>query len=375
MYRILVINLGGTSAKLAIYEDEKLVCDHSFDYSKDEVDMVLTGRQEVEVKARNINAWLDSIALSVSDLDAFAVRGSGLFFGGEGGTFVIEGKLRERLASLYTPDKKIIHASYIALGLVDELQKDLDKKIPMLITDPSTIDQMLPEAHLTGNPRFTKRSAFHALNHRAVARKAAAELGKNYEQVNLIVVHMGGGISIAAHRRGRIIDVNDGTGDGNGPFTPDRAGSLPTGQLVHLCFTGGYTEAEVFRMLKGEAGVKSYLGTADMREVEKMIDEGNDEAKLVFNAMVHQICREIGACYAVLDCEVDAVVFTAGMAHSDRLINSISKKVGRMASFLRYPSGFENEALALGAYRVLSGQEEPAVYEGEGNNLTTINPN
>lgn len=375
MYRILVINLGGTSAKLAIYEDERLAHEFSMDYSKDEVDMVLTGREEVEVKARNIKAWLESIDIAVSDLDAFAVRGSGLFFGGQGGTFLIEGKLRDRLASLYTPDKKIIHASYIILGLVDELQADLENKKPIYVTDPSTIDQMLPEAHVTGNPEFYKRAAFHALNHRAVARKAAAELGRAYENVNLIVVHMGGGISIGAHRHGRIIDVNDATGDGDGPFSPDRAGTLPTGQLVHYCFTSGKTEAEVFRMLKGDAGVKSYLGTADMREVEKMVDAGDEQATLVFNAMVHQIIREIGSCYAVLDCEVDAIVFTAGMANSNKLINAIAKHVGKMGPFLRYPGGFENEALALGAYRVLSGQEVPAVYDGEGNNLTTINPN
>ncbi|MBS7527934.1 butyrate kinase [Fusibacter paucivorans] len=375
MFRIFVINFGGTSGELSIYEDASLVEKIDLPYTKEELEMRYTGEQEVAVKSRRIMQLLTDRGYVVDNFDAFAVRGSGLFFGGEGGTFLVEGKLRAHMNEMYDPKKKILHASYVAIPVVDELLIDCKKEIPIYITDPSTIDQLLPEVKVTGNPMFQKRSAFHALNHRAVARKAAFDLGKKYDEVNLIVVHAGGGISIGAHKKGRIIDVNDATGDADGPFTPNRAGSLPTGQLVHMCYSGQFTEKEMFRKLKGDAGMKAYLGTEDMREVERRIDAGDEEAELIFKALAYQIYREIGACAATLCGEVDAIAFTAGLANSSRLIEAVGEHVRHFAPVMCYPGGFENEALALGAYRILSGQEELAVYDGEGDYLQNINPN
>lgn len=373
--KIFVLNLGGTSGKVAVFDNDICQHDHSFSYSEAEVALEYTGREEVAIKAKHILNWLESVDLRVEDLDAFAIRGSGLFYGGEGGTFLVEGALREQVERMYSPSKHILHASYIAVAVVDELQKGLLEKKPIYSTDPGTINHLLPEARLTGYPEFIKRAAFHALNHRAVARKAAADLGKPYEELNLIVVHAGGGVSIGAHQKGRIVDVNDANGDGDGPFTPNRAGGLPTGPLVHLCFSGKYTEKEVFKLLKGESGLKAYLGTEDLREVEKRIDRGDSQAELVFKALSYQICREIGACFATMCCAVDAIVMTAGLSYSDRLVESIQTRVGKIAPILRYPGGFENEALALGAYRVLSGQEQPAIYRGETGHVPMINPN
>lgn len=374
MLRILVLNFGGTSAKVAVYEDDKCIHNYSMPYSEEEVRLSLPAKEELNLKKNRILEWLESVGLQIKDLDAFAVRLGGLFYGGDGGTFLVEGDLRKHVESLYNPEKPLTHATEITFVLVNELQKDLKVKKPSYATDPTTINQFLPEARITGHPLFTKRIAFHALNQRAAARKAAADLNKTYKDVNLIVVHAGGGVSVGAHEKGRIIDVNDSSGDGDGPFAPNRAGTLPTGQLVNLCYSGKYSKVEAFRVLKGESGLKAYLGTEDLREVEKRIDNGDEHAELIFKAMAYQISREIGACYATLCGEVDAIVMTAGMSHSDRLVDLVSKRVEKIAPVLCYPGEFENEALALGAYRVMSGQEKPTEYQGEGSNVQAISP-
>lgn len=372
MIRILTLNFGGTSAKLSIWEDEKCVNDYSLDYTQEEIDLSLTSAQEVELKTKKVLEWLGSQGFDISDFDAIAPRFGGMFYGGEGGTFVVEGSLEEHLRAMYVPDRPATHATYLTYEIVTRLLGRTDKSIPVLTTDPSTVNQFLPEARVTGNPLFYKRASFHALNHRAVGRRAARDLKSSYERINLIVVHMGGGVSVGAHEHGRIIDVNDSSGDGDGAFSPNRAGTLPTGQLVHLCFSGKYTEREVFKLLKGEAGLKAYLGTEDLREVETRIKEGDEDALLVFKALAYQISREIGACYASLCGKVDAIVLTAGMSRCEPLVDLISQRVGNIAPIMIYPGGFENEALALGAYRVLTGQEKPAVYEGESKNMQAI---
>ena len=374
MLRSLVLNFGGTSAKVAVYEDEACAHDYTMPYSEEEVRLSLPAKEELALKKGKILDWLESINLEVKDFDSFAIRAGGLFFGGDGGTFLVEGDLRKHIESLYKPDKPLTHATEITFAVVNELQKDLDRKIPSYATDPSTVNQVLPEAIITGHPFFKKRVAFHALNQRAAARKAAAELGKAYKDVNLIVVHMGGGVSVGAHEKGRIIDVNDSSGDGNGPFAPNRAGTLPTGQLVNLCYSGEYSKVEAFRVLKGDSGLKAYLGTEDLREVEARIDNGDKEAELIFNALGYQISREIAANYATLCGEVDAIVLTAGMAKSKRLVNLIKKRVSSIAPVMVYPGEFEAEALALGAYRVMTGQEEITEYNGEGSYEQAISP-
>lgn len=297
MYRILVINLGGTSGKFAIYEDEVCAYEHSFDYTKEEAELSFTAKEEVAFKVKRIRDWVNSLGLTMDDIDVFAPRFGGMFYGGEGGTFVVEGELEKNLNAMYVPDKPVTHATYATMEIVNELQRGMKERKPVLTTDPSTINQFLPEARITGNPLFYRRAAFHALNQRAVARKAATDIGKTYETANIIVVHMGGGVSVGAHQKGRVIDVNDSSGDGDGAFSPNRAGTLPTGQLVELCYSGKYTRKEAMRILKGNAGLVAYLGTDDLRVVEKRIADGDEQAELIFKALGYQISREIGACY------------------------------------------------------------------------------
>lgn len=369
MIRILTLNFGGTSAKLAIYEDTVCVEDYTLHYTKEETDQSCTSAEEIAIKKKNVLRWLDTVGLKIEDFDALAPRFGGMFYGGNGGTFLVEGALEQHLDSMYTPDQPAIHATYLTMELIHQLLEGVEKKIPILTTDPSTINQFLPEARITGNPLFYKRAAFHALNQRAAARRAAAALGKRYDEVNLVVAHCGGGVSVGAHEKGRIIDVNDSSGDGDGPFSPNRAGTLPTGQLVHLCYSGQYTERQMFKQLKGQAGLRAYLDTDDLRVVEERIAAGDEKALLIMKALSYQISREIGACCATLCGEVDGIVITAGMAYSQMLVSMIEKRVGRFAPVLVFPGAYENEALALGAYRVLTGEEAPAVYEGEALNM------
>ena len=364
MYRILVLNLGGTSTKLAIFEDTRCVKEGNAPIEKPS-DRPMLGGEEIQQRKATVMRWLDEAGYHLDDFDAIAPRMGVTFYGGDGGTFQIEGALKECLESKYAPDRPLSHPVFGVIGLLDELQKEMRRVVPFLTTDPASLNQYLPEAELTGTPLITKRASFQALNHRAVARKAAEDLGKRYEDINLIVAHLGGGMSIGAHQHGRIIDVNDATGDGDGPFSADRAGSVPAGPVIDLCFSGKYTREEAIWLFRGNSGLKAYLGTGDLREVERRIADGDEQAELVMKALAYQISREIGACYATLCGDVEAIVLTAGMAHSDLLCNLISLRVGKIAPILRYPGGYESEALAAGAYRVLSGQEKPAVYRAD----------
>lgn len=374
MAKIVVFNFGGTSSKVSLYEDNRYLNNHTINYTADETRPDILGSELVEINKQRVLWWMESLHITPADVDAYAVRLGGMFNGGDGGTFPVEGELLKYVNTVYDPHRHPAHPTQTTIALVEELQKDLSQKRPCYATDPSSINQFLPEARLTGHPLFTKRAAFHALNQRAAARKAAAEMGGSYFDFNFVVAHMGGGVSVGAHQKGRIIDVNNSTGDGDGAFSADRSGTLPTGALVHLCFSGKYTEREIVRMLKGDGGLKAYLGTTDLREVEKRIDQGDQNAELVFNALAYQIAREIGACCATLCGKVDAIVMTGGMSNSRRLITEISRRVEKLAPVRVYAGEFENEALALGAWRVMTGQEAPAVYMGEGDHELPLNP-
>ena len=327
MNRILVLNFGGTSSKVSIYEDDKMIKNETIDYSEQENDRSSTSKEQVELRTEQILEWLHKQGLSVEDIDAYAVRLGGMFYGGDGGTFLVDGKLREHIDELYEPDRTPVHATRLTMALVDLLQKDLKEKKPSYATDPSSINQFLPEALVTGHPLFPKRAAFHALNQRAVARKAASEQGKQYEDMNIIVVHAGSGVSIGAHEKGRIIDVNDSSGDGDGPFTPNCSGTLPTGQLMHVCYSGKYTEKEIYKKLVGGGGFNAYVGTNDARIVEDKAMEGVEEYVNVLDAFHYQIAKDIGAMATVLEGKVDKIILTGGIAYSQYVTSEIEKRV------------------------------------------------
>lgn len=240
-----------------------------------------------------------------------------------------------------------------------DLGKELN--IPALTVDPPTVDEFCPSARYSGIPHIKRQSSFHALNQKATARKIAAQLGKNYDDVNLIVAHLGGGISVGAHKKGKVVDVNNAL-DGDGPFSPERAGTLPVGDLIKLCFSGDHTREQVLKLVQGGGGLVSYLGTTSGLEIEKRISEGDTIAAEVFEAMAYQVAKEIGASAAVLEGEVDAIALTGSLAYSKRLTESLIKKVGFIAPVHLDPGENEMAALAAGAMRYINGEERLAIY-------------
>ncbi len=353
--KIVVVNLGGTSSKLALYEDDTLVHELVIRHSKQEMDAAPLAKQQRALRANKILAWLDQIGITMSDIDAFAMRGGALFKARKGGTYRVDDKIRKDMYETYIPDKPPISGTRIVLQVVEDVIGD--NNIPIYITDPPYVDEMSPEAHLTGHPKFQRRSGFHALNQKAIAREAAKVLGKPYEQCRLVVAHLGGGVSIGAHLGGKVIDVNDCT-TGEGPYSPERAGSLPVGALIEACFSGDYTKDKLLRISRSEGGVLAHLGTSDMREVEERMNQGDEQAGLLFRGMAYQVSKSIGAYCAVLDGEVDAIILTGGIVHSKAMADMIEKRVRRFAPVMVYPGEIEMAALAAGALRVMR-QEEP----------------
>ncbi len=252
------------------------------------------------------------------------------------------------------------HASNLGGVLAYEIAEQLN--IEAFIVDPVVVDEMNHIARISGMPEIKRKSILHALNQKAVARRAAEEIGKPYNDLNLIVTHLGGGISVGAHKKGRVIDVNNAL-DGEGPFSPERSGGLPVGDLVKLCFSGKYTQDEIKKLIKGNGGLVAYLGTNDGREVVKMIEDGNKHAEVVYKAMAYQVAKEIGSCSAVLKGKIDAIVLTGGLAYDKMFIKWISDSVDFISKVLVYPGEDEMIALAQGGLRVLNGEEEAKRYE------------
>ncbi len=365
MLKILVLNFGGTSGKVAVYEDLKCVKDFDYDYTPEELNLSLPAAVDCKNRADKVLAWLDSIGMKMDDFDAIAPRLGATFYGGEGGTYKVEGVLKEIVEEKCVPDKPLLHALFGTIKIVDDLRETTDKDIPIYVTDPASIDQLIPEAKVSGLPGASKRSSFHAISQKAAARKAAEELGLKYQEANIVVAHMGGGLSIGAHEKGRIVEATDSTGDGDGPFSAKRAGAVPSGPIIKMCFSGKYTEEEMYRMVRNQAGLEGYLGTSDLREVERRIEAGDKEAELVFNALAYQIAREMAAGIASCHGHVDGFAFTGGMAYSKKLIAAIKDRIGTLAPFFLYPGDLEIDAIAAGAYRIMTGQEELTEYKLE----------
>ena len=233
--------------------------------------------------------------------------------------------------------------------------------VKAFLVDPVVVDEMDDIARISGHPSIERKSRFHALNQKAVARRLSKTLNKEYEELNLIVAHMGGGVSIGAHRKGRVIDVNNGL-DGDGPFSPERSGGLPVGDLVRLCFDGKHSQNDVKKMLNGKGGLAAYFNTSDARTIEKMVLDGHREAELVLKAMAYQISKEIGTCATVLYGDVDAIILTGGLAYSREFINWIKPRVEFISEVVVYPGENEMLALAEGGVRILHGEEDAKIY-------------
>lgn len=355
MYRILSINPGSTSTKIAIFDDEKEVFSKTLRHSESELSQYKTIPDQVPFRKKIILEALGESDINIQKLSAVVGRG-GLIKPIPGGTYEVNEAL---LRDVNNPPMGE-HASNMGAILAHEIASSLNLK--SYIVDPVVVDEMEDVARISGHPEIERVSIFHALNQKAVAHRYAKSLGKKYDELNLIIAHLGGGISVGAHLKGRCIDTNNAL-NGDGPFSPERSGGLPVGALAKLCFSGKYSEAEVKRMITGKGGFVSYLGTNDGREVGEMIASGNKEAKLIHEALGYQVGKEIGMCATVLKGDVDAVILTGGLAYDDDLVKYIKNMVSFIAPVIIYPGEDEMQALNEGALRILRGEEDAKIYE------------
>ncbi len=361
MVRVLVINPGSTSTKVAVYEDEQPLFVETLRHSSEGLAVFSHLLDQYEFRLKAVLDLLEAKGVSLSSLSAVVGRG-GLLRPMPSGTYLVNEKM---CADLMDRNKEREHASNLGVPLAHEIARRVG--IPAFTVDPVCVDEFDSVARVSGLPEIERKSLSHALNLKAVARRAARDLGKCYPDVNLVVVHLGGGTSVSAHRRGRMVDVNQAL-DGNGPFAPERAGGLPVGDVVRMCFSVPpyeglrLTYEQMFWRLAGQGGLVAHLGTNSAIEVEKRIEAGDDHARLIYEAMGYQTAKEIGAMATVLNGEVDAIVITGGVAHSAILLNWIEKRVLWIAPLLVYPGEDEMLALAEGAFRVLQGEEPAQIY-------------
>lgn len=353
-YFILVINPGSTSTKVAVFENEKEIFSKTVRHARSELDAAGAVYQQKDLRMRYVLEALRESGLQPAQLSAVVGRG-GLLEPIDSGTYFIN----ERMLADLIRDTAAAHAS--TLGGIIAHAIGTEAGIPCYVVDPVVVDEAEPVAKLTGLPGIERRSVFHALNQKAVARRAAADMGMKYEDCRLIVAHMGGGISVGAHRYGRVIDVNDGL-TGEGPFSPERTGTLPAAALIDLCFSGAYARQELVDMVTKTGGMYAYLGTNDLQKCERMIKEGDEYAVLVLESMAYQVSKEIGAMFAALEGRVDAIVLTGGLAYSTRFTGGIKQHTGLIAPIKIYPGEDEMLALAEGALRVLRGEEKAIEY-------------
>jgi butyrate kinase len=351
---ILVINPGSTSTKVALFENEKEVFSKTIAHGPSDLAPFKRMADQYDMRFNIIEKTLQANGVNLKSIDAVMGRG-GLLKPVLGGVYAVNARMLEDLRRAERGE----HASNLGALIADAFAQK--NGVPAYIADPVVVDEMDPMAKVTGIPEIERRSIFHALNHKAVARKVCAELGLRYGEARLIVAHLGGGISVGVHLSGRVVDVNNAL-DGDGPFSPERAGTIPAGQLAALCFSGGLTPADVKSRLTGRGGLVAHLGTNDIRVIEEKIRNGDERARLVLDAMIYQIAKHIGAAAAVLDGRVDAIAASGGLAMDDSLVMKLKSKVGWIAKVMVYPGEEEMHALALGALDVLNKRVRPGVY-------------
>ncbi len=350
----LIINPGSTSTKIAVFEDETLLFDKTLRHTNEEIAQFSSIFDQKDFRKKIILDFLAEQNFDLNSLDVCVGRG-GLVKPIPGGTYPVSDALLKDLKEGVQGQ----HASNLGGVLAREIGDELGK--PSYIVDPVAVDELSDIARISGCEEIPRTSIFHPLNHKAIGRRYAKEIGKKYEDLNLIIVHMGGGVSCGAHKNGQVIDVFNAL-DGDGAFSPERAGAVPVGGLVRLCFSGKYTEKEVMKKLVGEGGLNSYLHCNNMQECERMMNEGDKKAELVVNAFTYQISKNIGSMAAVLEGKVDAILLTGGIAYEQFITDNISRRVSWIAPVHIYKGEDELLALAQGALRVLNGEEEAKEY-------------
>jgi butyrate kinase len=357
---VLAINPGSTSTKIAVFEDDRPLVEENLSHSAQELAEHRSIWDQYEFREQCIREALGVAGIQLGSLDAVVGRG-GILRPLIGGTYLVN----EQMLADLRGSKEREHASNLGAQLAWDTAASLG--IPAYVVDPVSIDEFEPVARIAGLPEIERRSLSHALNLRSTALRAAKDLNRSYASLGLVVVHMGGGISVSAHRDGRMIDVNQAL-DGTGPFSPERAGGLPIGDVLRMAFSvyphdrTTYDYDTLFRRVVGGGGLVAHLGTNDAREVERRISAGESRAKTVYQAMAYQIAKEIGAMACAVGRRLDAVVLTGGLAHSSMLVGWISSRVDWIAPVLCYPGQDEMLSMVEGTLRVLKGTEPAKKY-------------
>ncbi len=352
---ILAINPGSTSTKIAVYADTSPVFIQTLRHTTEELAPFDRVTDQFNFRKELILKELENAEIPLSQIKVVMGRG-GLLKPVESGIIEVNDRMVHDLESCIYGE----HASNLG-GLIS---LDLANSLPeakAYISNPVVVDELDELARLSGHPLLPRRSIFHALNQKAVAREHAKSIMKKYEELNLIVIHLGGGITVGAHKKGRVVDVNQGL-DGDGPFSPERTGSLPVGDLVRLCFSGKYTEKEIMKMIVGGGGLVAYLGTNSAYEVEQRILKGDEKAKYVYDGMAYQIAKEVGGMVAILQSDVDGILITGGIAHDKYFVNQLISYIHRMAPVHVYPGEDEMRALAMNGLRLILGEVEAREY-------------
>ncbi len=351
---ILAINPGSTSTKIALYENETPLFVHNISHNKKDLEKFKNINEQYEYRKKMILKIVSEKNFDVATLSAIVARG-GLMRPIQGGTYTVNQKMIDDLMAGYSGKHASNLAAVIAYGIAWDL------RIPSFVVDPPVIDEFTPLSKLTGIPEIKRRSMLHALNIRAVARRESVSIGKKLEDINLIVAHMGGGISIAALEHGKITDGTNALYEG--PMTPERAGALPTGDMMDIAYSGKYkTKEELYAKLVGKSGFMAYLNTNSMKDVEALYNNGDEMAKLLIEGMAYQISKYIGAMAAVLKGAVDKIIITGGMAYSKLLTALITDRVSFLAGVAIHPGEDEMRALAEGCLRVLKNEEAAKEY-------------
>ncbi|MFS0691127.1 butyrate kinase [Sporosarcina sp. 179-K 8C2 HS] len=352
--RILVINPGSTSTKIGVYDNENIIFEDTLRHQAEKLAQFASVINQYSFRKNVILSSLNAGGIQLTELDAVCGRG-GLLRPISGGTYNVNEEMLNDLKKGFSGQ----HASNLGGILANEIATDA--KIPAFIVDPVVVDEMQPIARISGFAPISRKSIFHALNQKAVARRYAKHVGKSYNELRLIVTHMGGGITVGAHCYGKVIDVNNGL-HGDGPFSPERAGTVPIGELVDLCYSGTYFRKEIMAKLVGQGGLVGYLGTNDAVTVEKRIEAGDEKAALLYEAMAYQVAKEIGSAATVLEGKVDAIILTGGLAYGKEYVEMIKNRVGWISKVVTYPGEDELQALAEGALRVMIGEEQAKTY-------------
>ena len=355
-FRILAINPGSTSTKIAVFQNTNPLFVKSMNHSTEELNGFDRVTDQHSFRKEIIYKELQLAEIDLSEIRAVVGRG-GMLKPISSGVYEVNEAMKYDLIHSKVGD----HASNLGGLIADDIASSLPNA-RAFIADPVVVDELDDIARVSGHPEFSRISIFHALNQKAIARQHAKSVMRKYEDMNLIVVHLGGGITVGAHQKGRVIDVNQGL-DGEGPFSPERSGTLPVGDLARLCFSGKYTEKEVLKMIKGNGGLFAHLGTTSAYEVEQRAQAGDERAKFIFDAMAYQVAKAIGSMYPVLRGQVDAILITGGIAHSKWFVNQIIDRVYRIAPTHVYPGEDEMRALAMNGLMVLTGEVEAKEYK------------